>query len=207
MDTLRSAVAPDVTVTARLEFDGRTYSLFYEGSEVVLRVIKGVDFQRERSLFSRFTYVPPEGSGEGFLPPFPELAGTNVILISNQLAGKLGVRQNDVVTFFCRTVQGYLNSVNLRVGGIFLDSSVLGLYTAYCDIEFLRDFYHAPLEFDRTRHGYFYSDVRSFLIFASGLALCYYLPGSHRKQAFVWLGWAVALYLSLLFNGVNTCSY
>ena len=75
------------------------------------------------------------------------------------------------------------------------------------DIEFLRDFYHAPLEFDRTRHGYFYSDVRSFLIFASGLALCYYLPGSHRKQAFVWLGWAVALYLSLLSNGVNTCSY
>lgn len=56
-------------------------------------------------------------------------------------------------------------------------------------------------------NGYFYSDVRSFLIFASGLALCYYLPGSHRKQAFVWLGWAVALYLSLLSNGVNTCSY
>lgn len=27
------------------------------------------------------------------------------------------------------------------------------------DIEFLRDFYHAPLEFDRTRHGYFYSDA------------------------------------------------
>lgn len=56
-------------------------------------------------------------------------------------------------------------------------------------------------------NGYFYSDVRSFLIFASGLSLCYYLPGSHRKQAFVWLGWAVALYLSLLSNGVNTCSY
>ena len=56
-------------------------------------------------------------------------------------------------------------------------------------------------------HSHFYSDVRFFLIFTAGLALCYYLPGSHRKQAFAWLGWLVALYFILFFSGARGCPF
>lgn len=138
IETLRPVFSSDTVITSRLDLDARTYSLYYEGTEVVLRVIKGVDFKAEESLFNSFTFVPPSGTGDFASPSVPSLQGTNSILLSNQIADRLGVQQGDTFTFFCRTIQGYMNSVEFRVGGVFLDSSILGLYTAYCDIDFLR---------------------------------------------------------------------
>ena len=132
---LEPLVPPDVLIASRVAVGGRTNSLFYEGVEVPLRVIMGVDFETEQSLFSRFTYA---AQGESPPPDPASIAGTNGILLSERTASRLGVRTGDAVTFFCRTVQGYLNSVDFLVAGVFLDSSVLGLYTAYCDEAALR---------------------------------------------------------------------
>ena len=134
LSLLKPLVPSDVVVTSRVEFDSRSYSLFYEGTELALRVIKGVDFEAERDLFSRFAYAANEGGA----PDPATIAGTNGILLSERTASKLGARVGDEVTFFCRTMGGYFNTVRFRVAGIFLDSSVLGLYTAYCDGTLLR---------------------------------------------------------------------
>ena len=139
LSLLRPLVPSDAVVASRIEFDGRSYSLFYEGTEVALRVIKGVDFDVERELFGRFTYAAP-------LDP-AALAGTNAILLSERTASRLGAAVGDEVTFFCRTMQGYFNTARFRVAGVFLDSSVLGLYTAYCDAGLLREAMGAAANF------------------------------------------------------------
>ncbi len=134
LSILEPLVPPNVLIASRVVVGGSN-SLFYEGAEVPLRVIIGVDFETEQSLFNRFTYA---SQASGAAPDPAQLAGTNSILLSERTATRLGAREGDAVTFFCRTVQGYLNSVDFRVAGIFLDSSVLGLYTAYCDKAVLR---------------------------------------------------------------------
>ncbi len=144
VEILKNVFPSETVITSRVDLDVRSFSLYYEGTEVVLRVIKGVDFNAEKSLFDSFTFVPPVGKEDASPPFIPDFKGTNSILLSNQIAGRLGVRQGDTVTFFCRTAQGYFNTVDFRVGGIFLDSSILGLYTAYCDIDFLRTAFGFP---------------------------------------------------------------
>ena len=143
LSLIRPLVPPDAAVAARIEFDGRGNSLFYEGTEVALRVIKGVDFGVESGLFSRFTYAENDGAP---LDP-ASLAGTNAILLSERTASRLGAAAGDEVAFFCRTMQGYFNTARFRVAGVFLDSSVLGLYTAYCDAGLLREAMGAPASF------------------------------------------------------------
>ena len=54
---------------------------------------------------------------------------------------------------------------------------------------------------------YFYSDIRAFFLFAAGLALCYYLPQSHRKRALAWLAWVAAFYIVAWSNAIPECLY
>ena len=132
---IKPLLPPGALIASRIAAGGKANSLFYEGEEVPLRVIMGVDFEVEQGLFSRFTYASADC--EAARNP-ASLAGSRGILLSERTAARLGAREGDSVTLFCRTVQGYLNSVDFRVAGVFLDSSVLGLYTAYCDVEALR---------------------------------------------------------------------
>lgn len=144
-----SKVFPAGTIISpRFDFDADSALFYYEGVEVHQRVIKGVDFDREKILFSKFNYL--QGSADG-------IAGTNGVLISEKVASMLEVSAGDSIKFMLKTDSGYINTVQLVVKGIFRDSSVFGTYTSYVDIDFLRKAYCVP-EFYANRIGIFFPD-------------------------------------------------
>lgn len=124
-------VFPEKAIVApRYEFSNSDSVLYFEGEGIHLRMIKGVDFSKEKKLFERFNYV--SGSPDN-------IAGTNGILISKPIAQMLGVKTGDVITFMLNDVSQHVNTVPLEVKGIFTDSSLFGMYTSYMDINALRD--------------------------------------------------------------------
>lgn len=103
-------------------------SFYYEGEEVRQRVIKGVDFASSKPLFSNFNFLCGNADIE---------KGSNKVLISEPIAKKLGAGLGDEIILYLRTIDGYINTVPLVINGIFLDSSVFGMYTTYMDFAFL----------------------------------------------------------------------
>ncbi|WP_296663225.1 MULTISPECIES: ABC transporter permease [unclassified Treponema] len=148
VEKLSDVFPAETVISPRFDFDADSASFYYEGVEVRQRVIKGVDFEKEKILFSKFNYV--QGSADG-------IAGTNGVLVSEKIASMLEVSTGDSITFMLRTGPGYINTVQIVVKGIFKDSSVFGTYTSYIDIDFLRKAYCSP-EFYANRIGIFFPD-------------------------------------------------
>ena len=124
---------PEGSVIAeRYDFDADYAAFYFEGTGVRQRVIKGVNFDKEKALFANFNYI--EGSAEG-------LYGTNGVLLSEPIAQMLEVHVGDEVTFMLRNAAWQLNTVQLVVKGIFRDSSLFGMYTSYMDRELLCNAY------------------------------------------------------------------
>jgi ABC-type lipoprotein release transport system permease subunit len=103
--------------------------LFFNGDSFLLRRVCGVDFDVESSVFSKLLF--PSGGFSG-------MKGSSGILISKQVADRFGSRVGDSVTLRVVNRQGYLDSAELVVKGIFKDASIFGYYTAYMDRETLR---------------------------------------------------------------------
>jgi len=97
--------------------------LIFNGTSLVQRRVIGVDFQVERENFSRLEFV------EGGLPA--EVPGDG-LWVSNDTAERLHIRTGDEVTLRIRTLQGFVNTVPLRLAGIFQDSSFFG-FASYLD--------------------------------------------------------------------------
>ena len=125
----------NTTVAERFDFDADYAAFYFEGTGVRQRVIKGVNFEKEKRLFSNFNYV--EGSYEG-------IYGTNGILLSEPIANMLLVHVGDEITFMLRNASGQINTIPLVVKGVFRDSSLFGMYTSYMDREVLSDAYGYP---------------------------------------------------------------
>ncbi len=120
---------PEGSVIAeRFDFDADYAAFYFEGTGVRQRVIKGVNFEKEKELFASFNYI--EGSAEG-------LYGTNGVLLSEPIAKMLEVHTGDEITFMLRNGAWQINTVTLVVKGIFRDSSLFGMYTSYMDRELL----------------------------------------------------------------------
>lgn len=128
LEALSKVVPSSATVSSRYTYDARNESYYFEGQSVRQRVIQGVDFNKEEPLFSKFTFV--EGSAQN------AEQGSSVLL-SYPIASKLGVHIGDTVTLFISTNEGYKNTIELVVRGIFQDSSIFGMYTSYVDINSL----------------------------------------------------------------------
>ncbi|MBP5251667.1 MAG: FtsX-like permease family protein [Treponema sp.] len=131
-------VFPDALIAERFDFDAQRASLYFEGLSVRQRVIKGVDFEHEKKLFSSINFV--EGSSEG-------MNGTNGILLSAPCARKLNVQTGDNITLMLYSSNGHINTAELTVRGIFTDSSLFGMYTSYMDLNVLRNLYEAKNSF------------------------------------------------------------
>lgn len=125
---LQDIFPAQATVSARFEYTALQAGLYFEGTSVRQRVIKGVDFQKEASLFSKLNY---ESGG------IETMHASNGILLSAPIALQLHVAVGDEITLMLRTLQGYINTVELEVKGIFKDSSMFGMYTSYMDINCL----------------------------------------------------------------------
>ncbi len=148
VDKLSDIFPEDAVISPRLEFLATSSFFYYEGDEISPRVVKGVDFEKEKELFSNFNYI--EGSAD-------VLRGTNGVLISDGIARNLNASVGDSITFVLKTTHGYTNTVPLIVKGIFIDSSVFGFYTSYLDIDFLRDSYCSS-KFYANRIGIFFPE-------------------------------------------------
>lgn len=129
LQQLQEIFPKDCIVSGRIDFDADESAFYFEGTSVRQRVIKGVDFKKEQSLFDKFNYA----AGDAL-----DIYGTNGVLLSQPIATQLNVQVGDAVTLMCDTYDDQKNTVELIVKGIFIDSSVFGMYTSYMDIEFLR---------------------------------------------------------------------
>ena len=129
MDILKSDVPKDVILSYRIEFDARDTQIFFEGTGIRQRMFKGVDFSIEKPLLERLNFI------DGNIPDF---SAKNAILISEPASRQLGVKTGDMVIVQVKTDSGYTNTLDMYVSGIFVDSSLFGMYTAYLDIRALR---------------------------------------------------------------------
>lgn len=146
---LSEVLGEEAQIFPRMEFLDKAASFYYEGQEARVQVIKGVDFSLEQELFSAFNYV------QGSAAEMTE----NGILISDKVASTLCVSVGDEITFFFRDSKGHINTAQFVVRGIFCDSSVFGVYTAYVDINNLRKIYLVD-EFYANRIGIFFSNPK-----------------------------------------------
>lgn len=130
-----------INIYKRFNHDASSDSIYFEGSSVRQRVIFGVDFENEKDLFEKFTFI--EGS-------FINKSYSDTILISAPIASKLKCHVGDSITLYTETDNNYANTIDLVVSGIFQDSSVFGMYTSYVNYESLmRVLNHNPKKIDR----------------------------------------------------------
>ena len=106
-------------------------------------MVKGVDFENETNLFKDFTFV--EGSHLN-----KQDDKNYSILISSPVAKKLEAHVGDTITYFVNTDEGFYNTIQLKVAGIFQDSSLFGMYTVYMDIDALRTVFDYSNDFIET---------------------------------------------------------
>ena len=125
LDALKEILPKDAEISVRNTKTGGDKSFFFEGTGVKQRTLHGVDFENERALFQKFTFV------EGDAEPRTDHDG---VVISLPVARKLGVHVGDEVTLFFDE-DGLKNTIMLVVTGIFQDSSVFGMYTSYMDYQ------------------------------------------------------------------------
>lgn len=135
IEDLRTVFPKDTIIAPRFDYNEGYCSLYFEGTGVRQRVVKGVDFTIEKELFSSLNFR----SGS-----IDEMAGSNGILLSAAIADMLEVQTGDSITFMVQTKKQGVNTVELVVKGIFADSSLFGMYTSYMDIDCLRNAYKYP---------------------------------------------------------------
>ena len=129
MTVIQSFVPDNALLSYRIEYDARRTQIFFEGTGVRQRMLKGVDFDKEYNLLSHLNFI------EGKVETVPK---HNNMIISEAIARKLGVKVGDCVILQVKTDKGYLNTLDMYISGIFVDSSLFGMYTAYLDIRALR---------------------------------------------------------------------
>ncbi len=122
----------DAIVAERYDFGAEYAAFYFEGTGVRQRIIKGVNFEKEKKLFANFNYI--EGSAE-------DMYKTNGVLLSEPIAKMLEVHVGDEITFMLRNGAWQINTIPLIVKGIFRDSSLFGMYTSYMDREVLSNAY------------------------------------------------------------------
>lgn len=128
IDVLEALPGKPVRVAPRIDYRSNVF-LSFGGNSVHLRMVTGVEWDREEINFRSFNYV--DGGPAG-------MTGSNGILISAPVAKMLGARVGDDLLFLIDTKTGQRNTATLVLRGIYRDSSLFGYYTSYMDINVLR---------------------------------------------------------------------
>lgn len=114
-------------VYKRFDYDGANTQFYFEGATTLSRILKGINIEDEKNLLDVFTFTERAEFSDA----------EDYILFSQPIAKLLGIHAGDSVTVLTNTIYGYSNTLNLTVLGIFQDSSLFGMYTAYLDINSL----------------------------------------------------------------------
>lgn len=128
IEELKTVFPDDAIITKRMDIDADYAMFYFEGSGVRQRVIKGVDFAAEQSLFNTWNFI--DGNGQ-------VTQKDNSILISEPIAQMLEIHAGDSLTFLYKMANGRINTQEMIVQGIFRDTSLFGMYTSYMDIDLL----------------------------------------------------------------------
>ena len=108
-------------ITIRTTLQGKKEgSIFFNGNSASLKYIVGVDWDAEKSYFSKFSYSEE-----------PDLPDTSAILLSQPIAVELGIRKGDSIILEVSTYTGQKNTGIFVVGGIIEDSSFFSYYKVY----------------------------------------------------------------------------
>ncbi len=135
IEELREVFPENTVIAKRYDFDAAYAAFYFEGTGVRQRVIKGIDFDVEKQLFSNWNF-----SSGGI----DDIAGTNGVLLSEPIARMLEAKVGDEITFMVRNTRNQINTHTLILKGIFKDSSLFGMYTSYMDSTLLKQVYGYP---------------------------------------------------------------
>lgn len=100
----------------------------FNGVDVRQRVIMGVDFEREKEIFSTMSFLAGSADPAGV---------ESSVILSEPIAKKLGCNVGDVITLLVYAADGYINTSDFQLIGIFKDTSVFGMYTSYVNYDSL----------------------------------------------------------------------
>ena len=114
---------PVTAYAKRSLYYGTDATLFFAGSYTVQRRLVGTEWDLERPVFRELDFI------EGGVPESDDAEG---ILISQTAADDLRARVGDQVTIALTTRQGYRNTGQFIVRGIYTEASFFG-YTTYMD--------------------------------------------------------------------------
>jgi ABC-type lipoprotein release transport system permease subunit len=123
----KAGLRPSLVVQREVAGDS-DQTLFFNGESLRMRRVSGVDARNEAGVLSRLLFT----SGG-----FADLPGSNGILVSQQVASRFSLRVGDELTLRLTNAQGYLDSAQLVVQGIFRDASIFGYYNCYVDFGLL----------------------------------------------------------------------
>lgn len=131
IETLKSVFPSDAVISERYDFDAKnTTSLFYDGNESSLSMIKGIRYETEAFLINHLTFIYKNEQ---------TIKDGKWAFISSAVAKRLKIENGDSFVLYLQTYEGYINTIELQVAGIFEDSSVFGMYTMYMDFDLLKE--------------------------------------------------------------------
>ena len=136
---VQETLSPETVVSPRINYRNSSTTLFFAGESIRQRIVNGVDFTAEASIFQQITFI--EGS---YIPLQDRTRRRPGILVSEPVARILKARVGDDLLLYIPTVTGQINTAVVVLEGIFRDSSLFGYYTAYMDIEALRTLIRFP---------------------------------------------------------------
>lgn len=131
LEAINEASLSPLGVCRRTNYLGLDATLFFNGSAARQRRLVGIDWQLEANNFADMEFVA--GGVE-------EMAGSDGVLVSTQVARKTGVRVGDEILLLLTTRGGAQNTARLVVQGVYRESSFFG-NTTYLDIETLNRLY------------------------------------------------------------------
>lgn len=133
IENIKEDFPKDCVVSNRFAFDASYSSIYFEGTEARLRVINGLDFDNEKKLLSTMNL------DKGSILSSNDMKEKKCIILSKPIAKKLDVNIGEKITFLTRLPNGFITTSEFEVAAIFKDSSVFGMYTAYIDIDVLKN--------------------------------------------------------------------
>jgi len=111
---------PVSTVIRTIVYGRAKGAIYFNGNSVALKYVTGVDWEKEKAYFERLSYIEA-----------PSAFDDTSILLSQPIAGELGLRQGDSVTLEVKTVTGQKNTGTFIVAGIVEDSNFFSYYKIY----------------------------------------------------------------------------
>jgi ABC-type lipoprotein release transport system permease subunit len=144
-----SGIKPDKKILRTMQ--NQDSFLYYNGSDVPVKYVAGVDWDAEMDYFNSLNFV------EGF--PSPDF-NDDTILISAPVASFLGARLGDIVLLETETKHGQKNTVYLTIGGIIDDRSFFGYYKTFVSRQTINNVIGFDLG-DCSTIGLFFSDRSS----------------------------------------------